>query len=44
MARTIFPKSTDKYVRIALGLLVFGALGGGAAYTYFSHPNFTEVG
>jgi menaquinone reductase, multiheme cytochrome c subunit len=44
MARPIFPKSIDKYVRIGLGLLGLAALAGAGAYTYVSHPNFTEVG
>jgi menaquinone reductase, multiheme cytochrome c subunit len=44
MARPIFAKSIDKYVRIGLGLLGLGALAGAGAYTYYSHPNFTEVG
>jgi menaquinone reductase, multiheme cytochrome c subunit len=43
MAR-IFPKSTDKYVRIGLGVVALGALGGVAAFTYLAYPPVLDTG
>lgn len=40
----IFPKSTDKYVRIGGGILAFLVLTGAAGFTYFSHPKVLDTG
>lgn len=40
----IFPKSTDKYVRIGGALLVIMAVTGIGAYAYFSHPKVLDTG
>ncbi|MGH9631384.1 MAG: cytochrome c3 family protein [Bryobacteraceae bacterium] len=40
----IFPKSTDKYVKIAGGLLAVMAITAIGAYAYFSHPKVLDTG
>jgi hypothetical protein len=40
----IFPKSTDKYVRIGVGVLALLALGGGAVAMYIGYPTVIMTG
>ena len=40
----IFPRNTDKYVRVAGILVGLFAVTGAAAYTYFSHPRIIDTG
>lgn len=40
----IFPKSTDKFVKIGAGVLALLAVGGGAAAMYFGHPEVVDTG
>ncbi|MBI1899080.1 MAG: cytochrome c3 family protein [Acidobacteria bacterium] len=40
----VFPKSIDKYVRIAGGVLGLLVAGGAGAFTYFSHPRVSDTG
>jgi hypothetical protein len=40
----IFPKSADRYVRLAAGLAALVALSGIGLYAYFSHPRVIDTG
>ena len=40
----IFPKSTDKYVKIGGGLVAVMLLGGIGAYAYFTQPTVMDTG
>lgn len=40
----IFPRSTDKYVKIGGAVVAFLALSGVGAYAYFSHPRVLDTG
>jgi menaquinone reductase, multiheme cytochrome c subunit len=40
----IFPKSTDKFVKLGAGILAILALGGGGAAMYLGHPNVADTG
>ncbi len=40
----IFPKSTDKFVRLIGAVVALGAVGGIGAYTVLSHPKVLEPG
>lgn len=40
----IFPKSSDKYLRLGGTFFALLVLSGIAAYTYFSHPNYIKTG
>jgi menaquinone reductase, multiheme cytochrome c subunit len=40
----VFPKTTDKYVRLGGAVLALLVLGGAAAYAYFSYPDVIDTG